>query len=195
MDSDVWEFNESEPASGVLTGRVERTGLFFQLSDKNARLLRLLSEETISLIRGVLPRFDGEMKVENEGKLYNIKFSIKAMMKSDQRDVLLDVVGGTNSAFGKGIFGKLASVLAERAILANDNANTPGFSTGVILASQGIIPTDYSWAMSSYIPDYEEKHSIQDDGLEKSIIVNLADDCRIGVKSDFVEIVVTKNFA
>jgi hypothetical protein len=112
----------------------------------------------------------------------------------EEKDVLLDVVGGNNSAYGNGIFGKIASVLAERVFAANDLTYPPDFSLGMSGAAFGVMPTDYVWAMSSFTPTYEEKKAIQDDGLEKSIIVNLADDCKIGVKSHTVEITVTKNF-
>jgi hypothetical protein len=195
MVSDVWAISESGPALGEITANVEKVGLFCNLTEKNARLLCLLCEETISLVRGILPHFNGEVRVENNAKVFDIKVSIKARVTPEERDVLLDVVGGNNSAYGNGIFGKIASVLAERVFAANDLAYPPDFSLGMSGAAYGVMPTDYVWAMSSFTPTYqEEKKSIQDDGLEKSIIVNLADDCQIGVKSHTVEITVTKNF-
>ncbi|MDR0948191.1 MAG: hypothetical protein LBM69_01580 [Lachnospiraceae bacterium] len=196
MVSDVWKFSDAKPSLGEITGNVEKTGIFCNLSEKNARLLCLLCEETISLVRGVLPHFNGEIWMENNAKLFGIKFRIQARMKPDEKDALLDMVGGNNSAYGSGVFGKIARVLAERAIAANDTIHSADFSTGMNYASYGMMPMDYTWEMSTYIPQYrEEKHTIQDDGLEKSIIVNLADDCQIGVKSNAVEITITKDFS
>jgi hypothetical protein len=194
--SDVWKFSDSKPSLGEITGNVEKTGLFCNLTEKNARLLCLLCEETISLVRGVLPHFHGEIWMQNDAKLFELKFRIQARMKPDEKDVLLAVVGGNNAAYGNGVFGKIAKVLAEHAIAANDTFQSADFSVGMNFSAYSMMPMDYTWEMSTYIPQYrEEKRTIQDDGLEKSIIVNLADDCQIGVKSNAVEITITKNFA
>jgi hypothetical protein len=52
------------------------------------------------------------------------------------------------------------------------------------------------WSMRQYLDANKntDKKSREDDGLEKSIIVNIADDCTMGVKSGSVNIVITKKF-
>jgi hypothetical protein len=195
MRSDVWKFDKSNPQAERIVEKVEKVGLFCELSPKNARNLRLLAEEMISLVNRILPHFEGELFVENEDRSFQIQMKLRTLITPEERDVLLDTVGGKNSAFGKGIFGKIAAVLAEGAIMANDPEVSRDISMTGMRYSQGFMAD--AWLMSTYVPvraEAENAREIRNDGLEKSIIVNLADDCKIGVRASNVEITVTKCF-
>jgi hypothetical protein len=195
MKSDLWKFTEAQPAVTAITGNIEKIGVFAGLSPKNARLLCLLGEESISLVRGIIPHFDGVIWTENEKKSFEIKVSLSARVTPEERDGLLDTVGGKNSAYGKGIFGKIAAAIAESAIAANGAPDMPAMVLDHSMSGLSVMQPDYMWAMSTYANTYtEEKTEIRDDGLEKSIIVNLADDCKISVRAGSVEIDIVKDF-
>ena len=54
----------------------------------------------------------------------------------------------------------------------------------------------FSWSMQKYKSEIEnrpEEEEAQDE-LEKSIIANIADDVRVGVRKNSLEIVIIKNF-
>jgi hypothetical protein len=52
------------------------------------------------------------------------------------------------------------------------------------------------WSMRMYLDSLEEtgEPEVKSDGLERSIIVNLADDCKMSVKSGSILMTVTKSF-
>jgi hypothetical protein len=53
------------------------------------------------------------------------------------------------------------------------------------------------WSMKQYLSDVEQEEEtpeLENDGLERSIIVKLADDCKIAVKSGSVQMCITKKF-
>ena len=61
----------------------------------------------------------------------------------------------------------------------------------------GMTDALYAWSMEKYKHDVEEKRDDDPDSydeLEKSIIANVADDVKVGINKDRIEIIIVKNF-
>jgi hypothetical protein len=200
MKSPAWTFTKTEAQALSMARRVENFSLSCGLASRDARLLCLLGEEIISLVSGILPDFSATLTVENQAAAYEINLLLDVRIKPEEKTALLDLVGGKNSAYGQGVFGKIAAALVDRAIVANNQGYALSPAVSVVsqyprLTGFGALQPEMVWMMSAYVSGPADKqHEISDDGLEKSIIVNLADECKIGVRANAVEITVIKQF-
>ncbi|MBQ3764941.1 MAG: hypothetical protein II869_08215, partial [Synergistaceae bacterium] len=72
------------------------------------------------------------------------------------------------------------------------------FSYGALgVIDDGMSDALYSWSMQKYRADIEAKGDDEADSvdeLEKSIIANIADDVKVGIRKDSLELTVVKKF-
>jgi hypothetical protein len=198
MISDKYSFTRQLSTYSHIPLKVQDFGSYAGLSPTNARILSLLSEEIIGMLCAILPKFQAEIWFENKNNLFEIHATVSAEIKSKEKDAILAATGGENSAFRKGILGKIGSMLLDWSI---ELAENPEMTTVPYMfadsGSTGIGGYSY-WSMKQYMDSVgsreEEKLEREDDGLERSIIVNLSDDCKIAVRSGSVQILVTKQF-
>jgi hypothetical protein len=197
MVSDRYKFTESSPESARVPLRIEEYGRFCGLSATNARILSLLSEEMIGMVKAILPDFSAELWAENNSNSFELTVSVDAVIKTKERDDFLKASGGKNSAYGGGLLGKIGDLFVNWAIELNDNpAPILSYSDMELSMGMGIVNGYQEWSMRTYLNSMEDqkKPEIPDDGLERSIIVNLADDCKMSVKAGSVVMIVSKSF-
>ncbi|MDR0974276.1 MAG: hypothetical protein LBL80_01135 [Ruminococcus sp.] len=196
MVSDKYSFS-SRTDSANIPRRFEEYGKFCGLSPTNARILSLLSEEMVGMVKAILPEFDAVIHAQNENNRFEIILSVDAIIKSKEYDELLKASDGKNSAFGKGLLGKIGDMFVTWAVNLNDNPAPMMSYTGMEMGSGISMVNGFEeWSMKMYLENLEEgrKPEVPDDGLERSIIVNLADDCKMSVKSSSVVMTVVKSF-
>jgi hypothetical protein len=198
MVSDKFKFANNSPDSSRIPLSVEKFAEFSGLSPTNSRLLSLLSEEMIGMIKSILPDFTAELYASNERNKYELVLAVSAVIKSKDRDSLLKASGGKNSAYGGGLLGKIGDLLVDWTISLNDNPTPvlayPDMELGM---GMGMVNGYEEWSMRMYLDSMQNKPQtpdLVDDGLERSIIVKLADDCKVSVKSGSVIITVSKAF-
>jgi hypothetical protein len=197
MVSDKYRFSNRSTDHVNLPLRMEAYGEFCKLSPPNARMLALLSEEMVGMIRAILPEFDALIWVENNDKRFELIMQVDAIIKSKDRDTLLKTTGGKNSAYGKGLLGKIGDLFVNWSINLNDNPAAIMSYSGMDMGSGMAMVNGFEeWSMKAYLDNTREakRSSAPDDGLERSIIVNLADDCKMSVKSGSVIMTVIKTF-
>ncbi|MDR0984551.1 MAG: hypothetical protein LBL93_06070 [Ruminococcus sp.] len=197
MVSDKFSFSEQLNTYSHIPLKVQDFSSYAGLSPTNSRILSLISEEVIGMLCAILPKFQAEIWVENKKNLFEIHSSVSAEIRAKEKAAILETTGGENSAFRKGILGKIGSMLLDWSIELAENPEMT--SVPYMFAdsgSTGIGGYSY-WSMKQYmdtVGTQEEKLEREDDGLERSIIVNLSDDCKIAVRSGSVQILVTKQF-
>jgi hypothetical protein len=197
MVSDKFRFSDKSADYGNIPLRMEEYGEFCKLSPPNARLLALLSEEMVGMIRAILPEFDAVIWAENHDKRFELTVDVGAIIKSKDRDNLLKTTGGKNSAYGKGLLGKIGDMIVNWSINLNDNPAAIMSYSGMDMGSGMAMVNGFEeWSMKAYLDSTREakRPAASDDGLERSIIVNLADDCKMSVKSGSVVMTVIKTF-
>ena len=87
--------------------QVDKIAAYKELSDKSAMQLRLLTEETMGLMRAITGETEGEFWIEDDGQAYELHLRVKTRMNSAKRDQLLSAsTRGVNES-AKGLMGRL----------------------------------------------------------------------------------------
>ena len=182
----------------------EKTGAYCGFDNKSVLRLRLLSEELIELIRSMAADLQGDFWIETSGNNVEVHLKTEIPMNLQTRNELLSVsTSGKNSA-AKGIIGKIREMIASVAL--PDDPETKSMteqalgllSLGYQMGSYG--SGAYSWSMSTYISQIDKADFNTDeakeakDELEKSIVVNLADDVKVNIVNSNVEVTIYKAF-
>ena len=185
----------------------------FNLEGKNKVYLRLLTEETLSMVRSITGDFKGTfwIEVENEDGKKEITLhleanTVKNLDPSEKRNLISASSEGKN-IFETGIMDKVKNIFEAFLYDVNESFKFQNqYGTGVfdygILGAEGaeISSAVYSWSMQKYRDSLESQKNLNEineqawDELEKSIIANIADDVKIGVKNNIIDLAVIKKF-
>ena len=177
-----------------------------ELDDKTALRMRLLTEEVLEMLRGMLDGFSGLFWLETDGRECRICIDGAADVDLAAERSLLSVSRDGKNVSVRGFTAKLSRfVRHHKEYMARLNA--------LMNLSSALCPEDYlyigamhpdyemqdvTWSMNDYrkfLFDDEsasEQLAADRDELEKSILGNLADDVQVGVKEDRVRITVIK---
>ncbi len=174
-----------------------------KLDEKTALRVRLLTEEVLEMVRSIVGTFKGEFWVELSDREYKVHLDGKAKIGvAEERDLLAASTDGVNVSL-KGFGAKLSHFLSHYDEYADEFLDAMGESTSMDYLYMGhmdgaITQTSMAWSMIQY-KDYlesgrqESERMMEDfDELEKSILGNLADDIKVGVKDDEITITVIK---
>ena len=139
--------------------------------------LRLLTEETIGMLREMAGDYRAELWFEGENKLCELHLLIDTQMDADKKAELLSVsTTGTNEAV-HGFMGRMRNLIENMMLgkpeaFSNDSSGT-------------------SWSLSDYRKRLESAENTEEwDELERSIVANLADDILVGVEKNSVSMVI-----
>ena len=182
----------------------ERAAGLLNLSTKDALRARLLAEETLSMVRAVTGTFSADFWIEIEGRTFDIRLMAKSELDYPKRRELLSVsTTGENTAH-LGIMEKIRGIIEagmyglEEGFMLQAEYGTGMFSYGALgVIDDGMSDALYSWSMQKYRADIEAKGDDEADSvdeLEKSIIANIADDVKVGIRKDSLELTVVKKF-
>ena len=182
----------------------EQTAGFMNISAKDRLRLRLLAEEMFSMVRTVAGNFSAHFWMEAEEKSCTLYLEAKSNLDYSQQKELISVsTTGKNSA-KLGIMDKIRGMI-EAGLYGSEEsfAIQAEYGTGMMPYGAIGVPDDgmtdalYAWSMEKYKHDVEEKRDDDPDSydeLEKSIIANVADDVKVGINKDRIEIIIVKNF-
>ena len=181
-----------------------------ELNKKETLRLRLLSEEMLGMLREIAGKTEARFWVESEGKEFQLHLLAYPQMTEPMRKELLSVSSSGKNDAAVGVMGKLRDIF-ERAFDSSEVGDQSGYyMQGLLLSAsaEGIDPLVYSananmvtWSMQKFKTTVEnEKGSSEEamqewDELEKSIIANLADEVRIAIRGNKVEMTVYKDFS
>ena len=182
----------------------ERAAAYRGLTPKQALRLRLLAEEMTGMLRTLIGKEQFRFWVESEGKTFALHLAGETLMDNDLRRELLNVSTSGRNAAAKGFMGRLREIfatLSESYDPAAVNAEY-GYSYVDVMgydASMDMSPNAmlYGWSLKSYrdaVAQNKEQESEKWDELEKSITAKLADDIRIFIRGNTVEMVIEKAF-
>ena len=180
------------------------------LDKKAAMRVRLMTEEAISLIESVAGDFAAELRIESD-KNCAVRLFLKAQTDMDfvKRKELIDVSTEKKNAAAKGILGKIRQVI-ENCLYSVDEVSSLTTEYGgapLMYGTMGMYETDpgmamssmnYMWSLGTYKDSVETAMDSDDaakeawDELEKSIIASIADDVKVGVSGNTVELVIEK---
>ncbi len=183
----------------------ERFAEYNRLDGKERQTLRLLTEEMIGALKGAAGDFEGDFWMECEKAEYRLKLRVDADVDAEKKKELLTLSTSGKNETSIGLLGLLRQV-AVKALAGQDGTSDELTPTGAdliymggMLRGEDSLFLDYNWSIMQYHEALDEKAEEKEaketwDELEKSVLVRLADDIRVGVRGDTVEISVIKRF-
>lgn len=185
----------------------ERFAAYNGITGREAMHLRLLTEETICMIHGILEDFRAdfwlETKQTKKGTLCMICLSADKQANKVQEKHILSVSTSGRNENAKGIAGRIREVI--RRSLQTSSSEEESFLTSINDACLGIgtgsssypAPSADYWSLRLYRQNLSAKKDAKAeewDELEKSIISKLADEVKVWLENDRTEVVIEKYF-
>ena len=181
-----------------IPNEAESTALKNRLDEKSALRLRLLAEELICMLPQLLHYGAGKFWIEWTGRDYELHLNV-TIDKAHGYDVdrILAVSSSGQNAAAKGIIGKM--IVAVESMLGKNENSIDDDPYGVWRRGLADYDEETIWSLEAYKDAFSSENAKQeysDDGdeLERSIIANLADEVRVGVRGGKIDIVVLKSF-
>lgn len=188
----------------------ERFAEYNELTGKNAMHLRLLTEETVSMVHGIVSNFDGKLWFEsepkNDGVLCRICVTANKDVDLKQEEQLLSVSTSGKNTRAKGILGKIREMFrvsmqysAEGVYDNYDTVVDSWYKMGAHPSSinYNSAVNDSFWSLQRYRDNVKsdmEPDSEEWDEFEKSIIGKLADEVKVGLLSGRAEVIIERHF-
>ena len=204
------------PVSGNGTGwaeALEEAGKFATYIglDKKASLrVRLLTEEALGMIDTITGDFSAEFSIESD-KDCAVRLQLVAQTEMDyaKKKELIEASSDKKNSASKGFMGKIRQIIEncmysidEVGALSSDYSGTSLMfgSMGMYATDPGAVihSADYLWSLQNYRDSVYKASDIDSaakeawDELEKSIVASIADDVKVGVKGNKVELVIEK---
>ncbi|MBQ6173200.1 MAG: hypothetical protein IKS31_03470 [Clostridia bacterium] len=149
------------------------------LNGKQARQLGLITEEMLSLVRSVTGTLNAEFWLENEGLAFTLHLLNRQTLGNTQRNELIASSSSGQNEAAKGFLGKLREIY-ETALSVGadvDRFYNEGGSDSSMADLSDTVMAQPKW-----------------DKLERSVLLSLVDDVKIGIRHHLVELTVTKDF-
>ena len=203
MKTDVIKITSDLDGHDAAEKEVERFIAYHGITGKNAMHLRLLTEETISMVHGIMDEFRGSFWLESEqtkkGLLCRICLSAEKQANKQQETQILSVATSGKNENVKGIMGKIRELFRQslQAESAEDEAYLQNMADAWLqngTSGSGFTASDTAyWSLQTYRQNVGPKIDSEEwDELEKSIIANFADEVKVWLKNDVTEIVIEK---
>ena len=208
MKSDVIAVSSGGEGMEEALRQTEDVASYKKLDKKNALHLRLLGEEMMGMLRSLTGETEASFWIEdNKQGVFELHLKTVTVMDAEKRGELLKVsTSGKNSA-AKGIMGKIRDIFET--MLAPDDLSPPNYYESG-LQYDGFDMTDdpmklamisvTSWSLEQYRESVKAEENSPDkaeewDELEKSIVANLADEVKIFINGNAVEMVIYKKIS
>ncbi len=178
-----------------------------ELSTRNSIHLRLLTEEVLGMVHAITGEFKAVFWLEGDAKECKILLKADTLMDSTKRKELISASSSGKNEAAKGIMGKIRE-LVEVGMENFDEMGQLQMQYGVNPMAYGNMGLDneamsqamLTWSLKQYRESLSEESSEEYyeeawDELEKSVVANLADDVRVGIRNDKLNLTVIKKFS
>ena len=184
--------------------QAEFAALYRGLEHKESLRLRLLAEEMLGMLRTIVGMEPSSFWIETDSKGFFLHLSTKVRLNADMREELLKASTSGKNAAVHGFMSRIRDVFTQLSEpdCAGISPMEYGFSyvdVSSFDASMGVTTHGllYGWSMREY-KNAVEQHRAEEpekwDELEKSITAKIADEIKIFIRGNAVEMVVEKAF-
>ncbi len=204
MKTDIIEITPAGEGIREALVETEKAAAFRELNPKQTLRLRLLAEEMTGMLRTIVGDAPLRYWIESEGNRFSVHLSAKTRVNALVREELLKTsTSGKNDA-AKGFMGHLRDIFTM--LCETNDTNTLAAEYGYSYvdlvgydASTDMSPNAmmYGWSLSAYreaVEENAEKEPEKWDELEKSITAKLADEIKIFIRMNTVEMIIEKAF-
>ncbi len=184
-----------------------RFAKYNDLGDEESLYLTLLAEEMLGMVKGITGNFEGDFWLEKEGDEYRLKLRADTYMDKEKKKKLIALSPSGKNESTVGIMDMIKSVLLGGLEKYEDIENLQNeYDDGTVmygsLGMRGVDDLDatgFEWSLLQYRSMVEKEKEKERslgawDELEKSIVANIADDVKVGVRGDTVELTIIKHF-
>lgn len=204
MKTDVIEITaQGEGVENALL-ETERAATYRGLAQKQALRLRLLAEEMTGMLRTIVGDERFRYWVESEGTAFSLHLETQTVMTQQLRETLLKTSSSGKNEAAKGFMGRLREIFTAMSESYQPAAAELGYGYSYVDvtgfdASMDMSPNTalLGWSLRAYrdaVAENKEKEPEKWDELEKSITAKLADDVKIFIRGNNVEMVIEKAF-
>ena len=156
------------------------------------------------MLRTIVGEGKSSFWVEAEGKTFSLHLRAGVRMNADLRDDLLKTATSGKNAAVKGFMGRIRDIFTQ--LSEPDGAtmdpkeygfsyvDVSSFDASMGVTTHGLL---YGWSMKEYRSSLEEHRAEEPekwDELEKSITARLADEVKVFIRGNTVEMVIEKTF-
>lgn len=204
MKTDVIEITPSGEGIETALFETERAAVYRGLEPKQALRLRLLAEEMTGMLRTLIGNTPFRYWAESEEKRFSLHLATETQMTYDLRKTLLETSSTGKNAAAKGFMGRLRDIFTRLTDADTVPAypyeygygyvDVTGFDASMDLSPNAML---CGWSLKAYrdaVAENREKEPEKWDELEKSITAKLADDVKIFIRGNTVEMVIEKSF-
>ncbi len=202
MKTDIITIRGDLSGSEEAMEAAEKFAAYYDITGRNALHLRLLTEETISMIHGILDDFTGAFWLESEktgnGLLCRICLSAEKQVNREQEAHILSVASSGKNENARGIAGKIREML-RRSLQTETTEEDARFShMNNTLSANGpsgagfAVQDEAYWSLQAYRQSISNEKAPEWDELEKSIIAKLADEVKVWLETDSTKVVIEK---
>ena len=173
MKSDIIKIDNSGNGFQEALAQTTKTAQFRNLTHKETLQLRLCAEEMLSLARSVTGEMQATFWLESEGKQFDMHLSTKTVMDKEKRNNLIASATSRKNEAASTFLGKLRDAFEEAMVTEVDYS----------------IPEDAVNDLANHpivIPEWDE--------YEQSILREVADEVKIAVRGDTVDMTITKSY-
>lgn len=177
--------------------QVEMMAGSYNLDKRTGKRMRLIAEETIEMLHTIADDFEGDFSSDINDGICEIKIVIDTRMTTNKRHRFLSAAGRE-----KGISKKIHSMIASSFPRKEDKEQLEEVGISYLSArdmndmNHPDKDEGYVWSLQTYemsvVDAMVEEKKVDWAEIGQSIIANLADDVKVYVFHDSVEIVVTK---
>lgn len=201
MKTDVIVVSSKGTKMEAALTQVDKVASYKGLPPKDALHLRLLAEEMMAMMRSITGETQGKFWIEDEDGTYELHLQAATRMTSVKREKLLSTATSGKNESARTFMGKLRDFFergADEDIAAH---SSPLLMPGMYEHSS--TPTlDWEWSMTQYeralssAVDRKDEEALKAwDELEKSVVAHVADDVKVSIRSQQVEMTIIKKFA
>lgn len=194
MISDVIRLNNEGAGIPEALAQAEAAAAYRSLDRKDALHIRLLAEEMLGMFRGMTGEPEADFWVEAEGRNFRLHLKSVIAMNTQVRKKLLSASTSGKNAAATGFMGKIRD-LFERATEPEDETFATPYAAGWLLTAPEASPMTMGvWSFNHYqqVMKQDPKPSEEWDELEQSIVAKLADEVKVYIRKDAVELVIEK---
>ena len=186
MRTDIIQLDNQGNGFAEIMDQAARTAEYCRLTRQDTLHLQILTEEMLSLVKSVTGSMKSAIWIESDQGKIELHLTTHSRLSRENRDQLIKTASsGKNEAAGT-FLGMLRNFLEQA--MASNAPDVPDDVLNKLLSHQ-VLPEDafQNPEASVDLPKW--------DGYEKSILQHVADNVRITIRGDLLDIMVTKSFA
>ena len=168
--------------------QADKAAQYRELEHRDALHLRLLTEETLGMMRAITGQAEGSFWIESDGNDFRICLKVVTYVDFDKREKLLAASTSGKNEAARGIMGRIRAFFDPL-----DSMPVP-----MDLSAEGM-SSDLSWSMNAYRADLQAGVEANREGaardwdeLEKSVVTHIADEVKVSIRGREVKMTIYK---